>query len=60
MSASLVRAPTSNASGGLKHVGGYSVPMVSKRLCRLAFQEETTVHEFLSEALEMLFRMRQA
>ena len=57
-----VRASRSpgNGRGGLKHVGGYFDPAVSKRLRRMAFEEETTVQELLAEALELLFRTRQA
>ena len=53
------RAP-SNGRGGLKHVGGYFDPAVSRRLRLLATQEDTTVQELLAEALELLFRTRQA
>lgn len=57
-----VRASRSpgNGRGGLKHVGGYFDPAVSKRLRQMAFEEDTTVQELLSEALELLFRTRQA
>ena len=48
-----------NGRGGLKHVGGYFPPAVSKRLRQMAFEEDTTVQELLGEALEMLFRTRK-
>ena len=56
-----VRASRSpgNGRGGLKHVGGYFDPAVSKRLRQMATQEDTTVQDLLAEALEMLFRTRQ-
>ena len=50
----------SNGRDGLKHVGGYFDPAVSKRLRQMAFEEDTTVQELLAEALELLFRSRQA
>ena len=50
----------SNGRGGLKHVGGYFDPVVSKRLRQMAFDEDTTVQDLLAEALEMLFRSRGA
>ena len=49
-----------NGRGGLKHVGGYFDPAVSKRLRQMAFEEDTTVQELLAEALQMLFRSRGA
>ena len=51
---------TGNGRGGLKHVGGYFPPAVSKRLRQMAFDEDTTVQDLLAEALEMLFRSRGA
>ena len=45
--------------GGLKHVGGYFPPAVSRRLRQMATEEETTVQDLLAEALELLFRTRQ-
>ena len=56
-----VRAARNPASGrgGLKHVGGYFPPAVSRRLRQMAFEEDTTVQELLSEALELLFRTRK-
>ena len=51
------RSP-SNGRGGLKHVGGYFDPAVSKRLRQMAFEEDTTVQDLLSEALELLFQSR--
>ena len=53
------RAPA-NGRGGLKHVGGYFDPDVSKRLRQMAFDEDTTVQDLLSEALELLFQSRAA
>ena len=55
-----VRASRSpgNGRGGLKHVGGYFPPAVSKRLRQMATEEETTVQELLAEALELLFRSK--
>ena len=57
-----VRASRSPAigRGGLKHVGGYFPPAVSKRLRQMSFDEDTTVQELLAEALELLFRSRVA
>ena len=49
-----------NGRGGLKHVGGYFNPTVSKRLRLMAFEEDTTVQELLAEALELLFQSRGA
>ena len=49
-----------NGRGGLKHVGGYFAPAVSKRLRQMAFEEDSTVQELLGEALELLFRSRGA
>jgi len=49
---------TGNGRGGLKHVGGYFPPAVSKRLRQMATEEETTVQELLAEALELLFQSR--
>ena len=49
-----------NGRGGLKHVGGYFDPEVSKRLRMLASEENTTVQELLAEALDLLFRTRQS
>ena len=56
-----VRAARSpgNGRGGLKHVGGYFDPAVSRRLRQMAFEEDTTVQDLLAEALELLFRTRQ-
>lgn len=55
-----VRASRSpgNGRGGLKHVGGYFPPTVSKRLRQMATEEETTVQDLLAEALELLFQSR--
>ena len=50
----------SNGHGRLKHGGGYFDPAVSKRLRLLATEEDTTVQELFVEALELLFRTRQA
>lgn len=57
-----VRASRSpgNGRGGLKHVGGYFDPAVSKRLRQMSFEEDTTVQDLLAEALELLFRSRGA
>ena len=55
----LKAASTIKGCGCLKHVGGYFDPVVSKRSCRLAFQEDTTVQELLAEAWELLFRTQQ-
>ncbi len=49
---------TGNGRGGLKHVGGYFPPAVSKRLRQMATDEDTTVQELLAEALELLFQSR--
>ena len=49
---------TGNGRGGLKHVGGYFPPAVSKRLRQLATDEDTTVQELLAESLELLFQNR--
>lgn len=56
-----VRASRNPAGGrgGLKHVGGYFEPAVSRRLRQMAFEEDTTVQDLLAEALELLFRTRQ-
>ena len=41
-----------------KHVGGYFSPDVAKQLRLLASEEETTVQELLTEALNLLFAKR--
>jgi hypothetical protein len=38
-----------------KHIGGYFDPAVSKQLRLIALDEETTVQDLFSEALDMLF-----
>ena len=55
-----VRASRSprNGRGGLKHVGGYFDPAVSKRMRQMAVEEDTTVQDLLGEALELLFQSR--
>ncbi len=47
-----------NGRGGLKHVGGYFDPEVSKRLRMLASEEDTTVQELLAEGINLLFQSR--
>ncbi|MDE0389709.1 MAG: hypothetical protein OXI75_13505 [Rhodospirillales bacterium] len=56
--AQAARAPR-NGRGGLKHVGGYFPPAVSKRLRQMAIDEDTTVQDLLAEALELLFQSRR-
>ena len=41
-----------------KHIGGYFAPEVSRRLKMLSSEEETTVQELLTEALNLLFQSR--
>ena len=48
-----------NGRGGLKHVGGYFTPAVSKRLRQMATDEDTTVQDLLSEAIDLLFQSRR-
>ncbi len=57
-----VRASRSpgNGRGGLKHVGGYFPPAVSKRLRQMATEDDTTVQDLLAEALELLFQSRRS
>ena len=42
-----------------KHIGGYFDPAVSKQLRLIALDEETTVQDPFSEALDMLFQGRR-
>ncbi|MYA78925.1 MAG: hypothetical protein F4X39_00140 [Acidobacteriia bacterium] len=56
--AQAARAP-GNGRGGLKHVGGYFPPEVSKRLRQLAIDEDTTVQDLLAEGIELLLQSRQ-
>ncbi len=49
----------SNGRDGLKHVGGYFPPEVSKRLRQLAIDEDTTVQDLLAEGIELLFQSRR-
>ena len=44
---------------GVKHVGGYFGPEVSKQLRQIALDEDSSVQELLAEALDMLFHSRQ-
>lgn len=44
---------------GVKHIGGYFVPQVSRQLRQLALDEDSSVQELLAEALDMLFHSRQ-
>ena len=44
---------------GVKHVGGYFEPQVSKQLRQIALDEDSSVQDLLAEALDMLFHSRQ-
>lgn len=43
---------------GVKHVGGYFEPEVSRQLRQIALDEDSSVQELLAEALDMLFHSR--
>ena len=44
---------------GVKHVGGYFEPQVSKQLRQIALDEDSSVQDLLAEAIDMLFHSRQ-
>ncbi len=44
---------------GMKHVGGYFSPEVSKQLRRIALEEDSSVQSLLAEALDMIFQSRK-
>ena len=44
---------------GVKHVGGYFEPQVSKQLRQIALDEDSSVQNLLAEAIDMLFHSRQ-
>ena len=44
---------------GVKHVGGYFSPEVSKQLRQIALDEDSSVQVLLGEALDMLFQNRK-
>jgi hypothetical protein len=50
--------PTKAPREGLKHIGGYFDPVVSKQMRTLALEEEGSVQALLAEALDMLFHSR--
>ena len=43
---------------GVKHVGGYYPPDVSRQLRQIALDEDTSVQALLGESLDMLFESR--
>jgi hypothetical protein len=43
---------------GVKHIGGYFDPVVSKQLRTIAIEEDSSVQALLAEALDMLFQSR--
>ncbi len=43
---------------GVKHIGGYFDPVVSKQLRTIAVDEDSSVQSLLGEALDMLFQSR--
>ena len=43
---------------GVKHIGGYFSPEVSKQLRQIALDEDSSVQILLGEALDMLFQNR--
>lgn len=43
---------------GVKHIGGYFDPVVSKQLRTIAVDEDSSVQALLGEALDMLFQSR--
>ena len=44
---------------GVKHIGGYFEPQVSKQLRQIALDEDSSVQDLLAQALDMLFHSRQ-
>ena len=52
-------AVRSGAREGVKHIGGYFAPEVSKQLRALAVTEDTTLQDLMAEALNMLFQSRR-
>ena len=51
------RQPSSNR--GVKHIGGYFTPEVSRQLRMIAASEDTSIQNLLAESLDMLFHSRQ-
>lgn len=51
--------PVRPSRKGVKHVGGYFAPLVSKQLRQIALDEDSSVQELLAEAIDMLFESRQ-
>lgn len=47
------------ARRGVKHVGGYFGPEVSKQIRQIALDEDSSVQALLGEAIDMLFQSRQ-
>ena len=54
------RAPRNSKTSrdGLKHIGGYFDPVVSKQMRSIALEEEASVQYLLAEALDLLFHSR--
>ena len=51
-------APAGGSRKGVKHVGGYYPPHVSRQLRQIALDENTSVQALIGESLDMLFESR--
>ena len=51
-------APSGGSRKGVKHVGGYYPPHVSRQLRQIALDENTSVQALIGESLDMLFESR--
>lgn len=55
----VAQAPkTIPSRSGVKHVGGYFDPVVSKQLRLIGVEEDKSVQSLIAEALDMLFQSR--
>ena len=48
-----------SSNRGVKHIGGYFTPEVSRQLRMIAASEDTSIQNLLAESLDMLFHSRQ-
>lgn len=55
LDASMLKRPSRQ---GVKHIGGYFDPVVSKQLRTIAIDEDSSVQALLGEALDLLFQSR--